>query len=1422
MRFFYGKQLYIFSKYIDNKLYPNNENKDSQKKCINELNKKKAFSLIKYLTGLNINSIKGEDQILAKIKNKFKNIELENVENNLEKISFYLEKLLENVITVKEILSRNEIKDKKYKGLFIIDSEQNSYEIHILKWFYKLTNNLPLPFTLLICTNNTSEEELISFLYRAFYCKHNILFFLQNIEDLSNSQRKLLVNMLKDKDFANLNSSLIISYYSKDSDIYKAIIKIEGHKKLNEVEKKNNMSNIMNNINKLINKIYTVSSNSTGAGKSFYIKQKAKIDKLKYIYFPVGGSYSKEQIINRLNKLILSDENYFDNALLHLDLSETDNDYLTREIIFSFAILYKYGNNDNTICLSNNIFLFIEIPYGFSDFKERFQILKIFKKEEFDIQNLRPLFDDSVPKDIIEKSDIQIVAGVLNLFDNHLIINQNLDLKSNKRMSTKACETIIRRHFNIENPNYYQITTFIKVMSYQCKNLIQSAYLSTEEMGEVNLLNIRNFMVDALIKITRSFIEGVFKRLISNQIESKNNINNKNIREIALKALTKEQDMISFDKFKPSLIFFNEDKQSLSIITSCQKSEQEYKNLEKLYNSQSRDGQKYNLLDYKKLNSDQILAEIKKVLNINNANLDDLKNYTNSYVFTADNFIKLILILTRVRAGVPIIMMGETGCGKTSLLRVLSKLQNKGELKMKIKNIHAGTEEEDIIEFMEKTEKEFNEENEELINKEKKEFDENKKNYEQQGKKFYDEKKYFENFIQNLPKLWVFFDEINTCNCLGLISEILCHHTYRGKEINKNIVLFAACNPYRILTKKNEEIGLKNKINNIKRNYVYSVNPLPHSLLNFVFDFGNLKKEDEERYINSMVEKTFESFCSLNKLNNKDKEYKNLSKNTSECISICQNFIREFCDISSVSLREIRRFDLLFKWFNEYYIIKKEVLEVEKKKNSNIKQSDNVLNFLKKKKVEICKNSINLSIYMCYYIRISNKRQRKKLSLKLDKYFDNNFLKIPIEESLYIVENVKLERGTAKNEALLENIFSIFVCILNKIPLFIVGKPGTSKSMSVQLIYNSMKGQNSANSFFKKYKSLFLYPYQGSDTSTSKGVLNIFKKARAPIKNSIENKKEINFISAVFFDEMGLAENSTNNPLKVIHSQLEYDENEYKVAFIGISNWVLDASKMNRGISLLLPEPELNDLIETSEKIAQSYDENILEKYKELFIILSKTYYDYKKRIKNKKIEDFHGNRDFYHLIKIAAKKIIKYDEEMKNNLLNINDESKLRSNKIIEEIAISSLERNFGGLDNSLNDICELFYTYYGEKSIVRKYNVLNCIQENLLDKESRYLLLISKSSISTYLLNLIFNKMSIQYNFYIGSKFIDEKESQDYSVKKLNNIQLQMESGGILVLQNLELIYPSLYDLFNQNFTRMGNKNMLELLFLQINHIH
>ena len=68
-----------------------------------------------------------------------------------------------------------------------------------------------------------------------------------------------------------------------------------------------------------------------------------------------------------------------------------------------------------------------------------------------------------------------------------------------------------------------------------------------------------------------------------------------------------------------------------------------------------------------------------------------------------------------------------------------------------------------------------------------------------------------------------------------------------------------------------------------------------------------------------------------------------------------------------------------------------------------------------------------------------------------------------------------------------------------------------------------------------------------------------------------------NIISLLYFDEI-LAEISTNNPLKVIHYELEFDDNEQKIAFVGISNWSLDASKMNRNIFLSVNELDEEDL----------------------------------------------------------------------------------------------------------------------------------------------------------------------------------------------------------------------------------------------------
>ena len=89
----------------------------------------------------------------------------------------------------------------------------------------------------------------------------------------------------------------------------------------------------------------------------------------------------------------------------------------------------------------------------------------------------------------------------------------------------------------------------------------------------------------------------------------------------------------------------------------------------------------------------------------------------------------------------------------------------------------------------------------------------------------------------------------------------------------------------------------------------------------------------------------------------------------------------------------------------------------------------------------------------------------------LEKYDRNfkDFLEIPNKEENFIAECIDLEKGICKNKALLDNIFALFAAINTKVPIFIVGKPGCSKSLSVQLISKSMKGEDS-----EKFLSMLL------------------------------------------------------------------------------------------------------------------------------------------------------------------------------------------------------------------------------------------------------------------------------------------------------------------------------------------------------------
>ena len=90
-----------------------------------------------------------------------------------------------------------------------------------------------------------------------------------------------------------------------------------------------------------------------------------------------------------------------------------------------------------------------------------------------------------------------------------------------------------------------------------------------------------------------------------------------------------------------------------------------------------------------------------------------------------------------------------------------------------------------------------------------------------------------------------------------------------------------------------------------------------------------------------------------------------------------------------------------------------------------------------------------------------------------------------------VIANMALGKGVAANEALCENIFVLLVSVLNSIPVFVVGKPGSSKSLAVSVLLANLRGRGSANPFLRTFPAVEAFFHQCSPQSTSQGILEV-------------------------------------------------------------------------------------------------------------------------------------------------------------------------------------------------------------------------------------------------------------------------------------------------------------------------------------------
>ncbi|GAA6104753.1 E3 ubiquitin-protein ligase rnf213-alpha-like isoform X4 [Tachysurus ichikawai] len=737
-----------------------------------------------------------------------------------------------------------------------------------------------------------------------------------------------------------------------------------------------------------------------------------------------------------------------------------------------------------------------------------------------------------------------------------------------------------------------------------------------------------------------------------------------------------------------------------------------------------------------------------------------------TYQLTMDNILKMMAIHMRFRCGIPVIIIGETGCGKTRLIKFMCELQRSGipADNMKLVKVHGGTTPHNIYAKVQEAETIAS------LNKEK----------------------------YGLQSV-IFFDEANTTEAISCLKEVLCDNSVQGHKLKpqSGLQVIAACNPYRkhsdAMINRLEVAGLgyivnanqtQDKLGSIPlRQLVYRVHALPPSMIPLVWDFGQLDDNTEKMYIHQIVKSVVEN-------NSVNKDY---IKMMTDVLSTSQCYMRKRKDeCSFVSLRDVERCMQVYVWFytnSEMFF--EELAEFLKKKQKHSKSGFvETISLDDKDPVEW---ALLMAVAVCYHACLEKK---KEFWAKLCKCFPSYNKPQKVKQEISQIQelllyDVPLGGTIAKNKALKENVFMMVVSIELRIPLFLVGKPGSSKSLAKTLVGDAMQGQSAHTELYRKLKQIHLTSYQCSPHSTAEGIINTFKQCA----RFQEGKNLKEYVSVVVLDEIGLAEDSPKMPLKTLHPLLEegcIDDDPLphkKVGFIGISNWALDPAKMNRGIFVSRGDPDENELIETATGIC-SLQPVILENIKHLFQPLAGAYL----QIYSTQDKGFFGLRDYYSLIKM---------------LYGVSRYSNPSSKQIMQAVL-----RNFSGLDNV--DALKIFAKKLHIKPCLDNLSTIDLVRQNITGKpqneDCRYLLILTKNFAGLQILQQNIFMDNDLPEIIFGSSFPKDQEYTQVC-KNINRVKICMETGQTVVLLNLQSLYESLYDALNQYYVFLGGQKYVDL---------
>ena len=1205
--------------------------------------------------------------------------------------------------------------------IVLLEPESSHTVNAMMSLFQKTPDISPKASQVMLCSSETSLDEVSLFLRRCFGnsigVRHAPLYCMANVECLQGDIQLELVRILRD-------------YLRYTDSPYKLslIIRAERHHHI----VRHFLRFVLDSVPLLTDQelheilarnfpdVVFVTSDLPGLGKTEWVREDAanKMPPRGITTVPLSGCVSRKRLVQRLSSLNVKG----DYECIHFDVSDVEDPLALDTLLFEFVGLGLLSH-DTTLAHNPTCHIYIEVANTLNNWlQDSFVVCKCFRRKN---QNLKALYDHLIVSSEIT-SPIQVACHYLHAWDKGILEDTDISFSGPQQvepLSREVCIEMLSKYYPDPDLTYTRLNTFLKVFADQLLKLSATQVFRKKMLAEV-IEHPGMLKTEFVWQLFGSSIDVVrYGQVSQSDVAVLINVPLQGCKHLrtAQAMVSRVEGMQKWSDHSQKLlyVFYG---QCMKPLYEDQRLLPE--NVKTWYMSQ---GQNKEMPDYKKMTQE----ELREFL-IELSNKKPTDNLFKSYVLTLDNIFKMVFILLRLRAKVPVVIMGETGCGKTTLVKFLAHMY---AVPFHTFSLHAGTREDELLSFID-------------------------------GMKIEAEKaKHYS------TPVWVFLDEVNTCAHLGLISEITCHHRVNGTPLPTNLVFISACNPYCIRPSEAGETGGlvgKTPSDEISK-LVYRVHPLPEVMLDYVWDFGSLDEKDELSYIQGMIEGLL------------DDDRGDLFANL---LSHSQQFVREtektrYC----VSLRDIARCKKLLVWFRDVAKNRPQLSpdEVEKHLREDYRYVAGI-------NTEV--RSMVLSLALGYHCRFADAARRKayrdamedvmagdgRLGLKR-----GDFAKIVRMEEEEYLARMELPPGTAKNAALRENVLVLVTCIYNVIPVFVVGKPGCSKSLSVQVIRSNLsRGAESPDEFLRSLPQLYFASFQGSKSSTSGGISKVFDMAH---KYKMYNQ-DSSVLPVVLLDEVGLAEKSSRDPLKVLHSLLEPTMDETpEVAVVGLSNWSLDPAKMNRAVYLSRPEPSTEDLCETGKSLrhASKGDNADLPSNQELRE-LAEAYQRYQQTQVHK---NFHGLRDYYSFVRCLSQSL--------TDALSSPDGSKCVS---------EALQRNFGGVQEA-KVIQSLFM---GNSPDTNVPAVKDLILKNIQDTSARHLMLLTAGGSSIHILDHVLQGVKKETVTILGSRFEDDLD--DYDFRILSEIIFHMEKDCVLIMRDLESIYGSLYDMLNQTYTLFGGR--------------